>query len=137
MRLWTPVQLILKRAAANGMRLDSGHTIPADMQIAIHAAFLNRDPQGAGYSDDFDPDQWADGRDPDLLHFSRGPRRCAGSHIALFMMKAVLARMLQERALSLEAPRFSPDRGIPQLYNQFALKFRVAALAEPGKALST
>ncbi len=122
LRLWTPVQLILRETSTEPVTLGDGTSLPPDSHIVIHAAFINRNIHNA---DAFDPDRWNVEKRLPLLHFNWGPRRCAGSHIALFAIKAAVARVLVGKTLTLKSPKIDPHSKIPQLYDHFALEIDV------------
>ena len=145
-RLWTATPLLLRKKKKDG-RLGQFH-VRAGTQMLIPAAFIHRDPAVYGHlASAFHPHQWRGGAVPASLQFSLGPRRCAGRELALFLIKATLARLLtgpsgpaapSPPGMLLRSPELQTHGRIPELFDTFAIEIeRTAAVARGGTALSS
>lgn len=133
-RLWTPVSLLLRRTTTSVSL--NGAEVPAETTVLIRGDCDHRDPAMRGdAAGQFNPDQWLAGPPhPPMNHFSNGPRICAGKPLGLFLIKAILAGLLQRH-------RFIPENGpletygrLPYLLDPFTLSFArtpLPAAAEP------
>ena len=91
-------------------------------------SFFHRAPEPS-YADSFEPGIWLDGRaadNPALVPFSAGPAACPGRNVVLFLTASVLAAVLSEHTVTLEAPVIDPARRLPATVDNFGMRFRVA-----------
>jgi len=122
-RLWSATPLLYRRATAE-VRLGDIE-VPPETQILIHIAFNQRDVKHYGQlANQFAPDQWIGGKTPNppMNHFNNGPRVCAGRDLVLFLMTAVLARLLSQHRYVLQEPVLQSYDRLPYLFNQFAIQ---------------
>jgi cytochrome P450 len=126
MRLW-PTTPLLSRETLAEVRFN-GDTVPAGSQVFIHNTFFHRDPKTHDYADRFAPEEWTEGdaaSDWSFNHFSHGPQGCPGAGIALFVGKALLATLLNERTVELREPTLDPGRPLPHMLDYFQLRFEL------------
>jgi hypothetical protein len=129
LRLWTPVQMLLRRAVKRC--LVGGETVEAEQQLLIHAGFYHRDRRVFGrVAHAFSPDQAAAGALPPVYMFSAHGRSCAGQSLVIFVLKSTLASMLARFRFELVRPAIKPGR-IPYLYDHFDIELRPVPDALP------
>jgi cytochrome P450 len=132
LRLWTPVPILL-RVAAKRTELQDGVCIDKKRQILVHTGFYHRDPEVFGVAADrFMPEQRVEADRPDkgsvtsssppLYVFSRHHQSCVGESLILFLLKAVLARLLIRTELVLLDQAVAMDP-VPAAIDHFALRF--------------
>jgi cytochrome P450 len=126
MRLWPTTPMLARETVAD---VDwNGATVPAGTQVLFLNTFLHRDPDDHEFADRFAPEAWIEGDAADdwsFNHFSHGPQGCPGTGIALFLGKALLATLLAERSVRLEAPKLDPDEPLPHMLDFFGIRVRV------------
>jgi choline dehydrogenase-like flavoprotein/cytochrome P450 len=123
LRLWTPVPLLLRRAA-KPFFLHDEIPIEAEQQILIHAGYYHRDDRIFGErADKFSPEAVARGPvgAPATYFFSAHRQACAGRSLVTFVLKATLASLLSRRSFELIGPTIERGR-IPYLYDHFGVK---------------
>ena len=121
LRLWTGTPLLNRKRKKDGLL--GKFWIGAGTQVLIPAAFFHRDPAVFGnYANSFSPQQWQKRQVPPTIHFSLGPRGCAGWEMALFLIKATLAHLLKDTRLILRTPELQTHGRIPALSNQFKIR---------------
>lgn len=128
MRLW-PTTPMLVRETTTADQL-GGELIPARSQVLILNAFNHRDRQMHDAADKFIPERWQ--HTPLSYHFnhlSNGTQSCAGKDLALFLGKAVLARLLKQRRYTLLQPHLDPSRRLPHAMNYFRTRFACQPVA--------
>jgi cytochrome P450 len=129
LRLWTPVPLLLRRATRD-FALREAITIKAEQQLLMLAGVYHRDAQVFGAAANrFAPDANRGGSPP-VYVFSAGPQRCAGQFVALFLLTATLAALLQRFRFELVRPSLRPDR-IPYAFDHFGIELRALAAGAP------
>jgi cytochrome P450 len=113
MRLYPPVPAFMRRVKAE--RVEIGDVVVTKGVRLILGNFpLHRDPVHWPEPEAYRPDRWT----PEVLAanpfgsdwffpFGRGPRACGGQHLALFMLRALLLRLVGDPALDL---RVSPPK---------------------------
>ncbi len=122
MRLW-PTTPMLVRETVQDTEL-GGEQVPIGTQVIILNSFNHRDRETHTFADRFAPEIWSEW--PTNYHFnhlSNGKQVCAGKDLALFIAKAVLARMLATHSYQLVRPGLSADGPVPYRYNHFHLEF--------------
>jgi cytochrome P450 len=123
MRLWPTTPLLARETTREttlaGQKLDEG------TQVMILNAFTHRDSEEVPDADRFNPRRWEDGRDYRYNHLSNGSQDCPGGPLVSLLGKAVLARMLDEYELKLEAPELSTSGAVPAMLDFFAIRFGV------------
>lgn len=127
LRLWTPVPILLRRAAKPFFLRDA-IPIEAEQQILIHTGFYHRDDRFFGdRADRFAPDEIAGGGRagvfPATYFFSAHRQECAGRSLVTFVLKATLASLLRQFRFELIGPTIERDN-IPYLYDHFSVKLR-------------
>lgn len=128
MRLW-PTTPLLVRETTTADRL-GGETIPARSQVLILNSFNHRDRQLHDAADKFAPERWQ--HTPvsyRFNHLSNGTQHCAGKDLALFLGKAVLASLLQQRRYTLLKPHLDSSRRLPHAMNYFRTRFACQPVA--------
>ncbi|HSP78584.1 MAG TPA: cytochrome P450 [Myxococcaceae bacterium] len=121
MRLW-PTTAILVREAVTDDTL-RGRRVEAGTQVLILNGFNHRDRSAHAFADRFTPEYWLDDKVDFLFnHLSNGPQVCAGKPLALFLAKAVLARLLQSQRYTLRRPRLAADQPLPHAFNPFRVR---------------
>ncbi len=126
MRLW-PTTPLLSRETLEETSWD-GAAVPAGTQLLISNTFNHRDGATHDFADRFAPEAWTEGdagEDWSFNHFSHGPQGCPGAGLALFLGKAVLARILTERPVRLAEPRLDPQKPLPHMLDFFRLRFEL------------
>jgi len=139
-RLWPTTPMILRDSTRDTMwgpevgdSAGEPFTIPAGTGFMILTAGFHRDAETVPFADEFVPEVWLDGRaerHPELVPFSAGPAACPGRNLVLLVTSTLLARMLAAadfRVVSEPVP--SPDRPLPNTFDNFGLKFEVARTA--------
>lgn len=65
---------------------------------------VNRRPEIYKNPDAFEPERWSDLKVNAFSYptFNAGPRTCLGQHMAIFEMKVVMAKLLQNYTISLQ-----------------------------------
>jgi cytochrome P450 len=122
LRLWTPVPILLRRAVTS-FALRGEIEIAAERQILIHAGFYHRDARVFGErAHRFSPGSIG-GSLPPVYFFSGHRQSCAGQSLALFLLKATLARLLDKFRFELVGPSTGSDR-IPYLYDHYKIELR-------------
>ncbi|MCL4801452.1 MAG: cytochrome P450 [Burkholderiales bacterium] len=122
LRLWTPVPILLRRAT-RPFRLRGEIPVEADEQLFVHAGLFHRDPGQVGeLADCFSPAA-VSGTSPPVYFFSRHRQSCAGESLVRFVLKAVLAGLLERFRFELVRPGIVPAR-IPHLYDHFKIALR-------------
>lgn len=120
MRLWPTTPLLLRETVVADILQDS--VIPPGTQVAVLNSFNHRDAETYPFADRFAPELWLDDHHgDDFNHFSSGPQGCAGKHLALFIAKAVLAALFQNRRYSVLQPVLNPNEPMPYAYNYFSI----------------
>jgi cytochrome P450 len=122
MRLWPTTPALVREAVAD----DSvcGRPVAAGTQVVILNGFNHRDRSAHDFADRFTPEHWLEGRgDFHFNHLSNGPQDCAGRYLALFVAKAVIARLLRGQRYSLERPSLDPGQPLPHAFNAFRARF--------------
>ncbi len=127
MRLWPSVPVITRQSLCADVL--GGHVIPASTRVFIFNTFNHCDRGG----DAFNPTFWlgCDGDSP-FNHFGRGGQRCAGSHLALWIGKAVMAVLFATNRFSLVAPCALDDNPLPHALNHYRVGLRRAAIHPTG-----
>jgi cytochrome P450 len=126
MRLW-PTTPLLSRETLRATAWN-GAIVPAGTQVLISNLLNHRDPDTHDFADRFAPEEWTEGdasEDWSFNHFSHGPQGCPGAGLALFLGKAVLARLLTERRVRLLEPSLDPDRPLPHMLDFFRARFEL------------
>jgi choline dehydrogenase-like flavoprotein/cytochrome P450 len=135
LRLWTPVPILLRRVRpGDTFEVHDALRVQEKQQMLFHAAAYHRDPRVFGAAvHRFTPDP--DAQRPPVFVFSAGRQACAGQFLVRFLLKAILARLLQSSHVELIAPRIEPD-AIPYSYNHYGIRLRrcVDPMPCPGKA---
>jgi cytochrome P450 len=122
MRLWPTTPLLVRETTREttlaGEGLDEG------TQVMIPNTFNHRDREQVPDADRLEPERWADGRrDYRFNHLSNGSQDCPGGPLVLLLGKAVLARMLDEYALTLRQPALAPGQPLPHMLDFFEIRF--------------
>lgn len=122
MRLWPTVPLLARETTREttlaGERLDEG------TQVMILNVFNHRDPERVPNADRLDPERWMNGPgDYRFNHLSNGTQDCPGGSLVLLLGKAVLARMLDTYAPTLEQPSLEPGEDLPHMLDFFEMRF--------------
>ena len=121
LRLWSGTPLFNRECLADSLLGD--FQMSKGVQVYLPVAYLCRDPVIYGEdAERFNPDRWLSSRSTFMLHFGRGPRRCAGRDIALFIMKAAIAHLLRRNQYQLHSPDIPRNSPIAPLYNHFRLQ---------------
>jgi cytochrome P450 len=129
LRLWTPVPILLRRAARD-FALRDAIAVKSEQQLLMLTSVYHRDAAVYGASADrFTPEVRAAGS-PATYVFSAGRQSCAGQFLAMFMLKATLAALLKSYRFELVAPRLQPER-IPYLFDHFGIELRVVGEGVP------
>jgi cytochrome P450 len=107
LRLYPPIHLGSRRAALD---LEfNGYVIPKDTRVMYSIYVTHRMPEYWDAPDEFRPQRFAqDAPKPapyTYLPFGGGPRNCIGAAYAQVEAKVILARILQQRALTLSPRR--------------------------------
>ncbi len=122
MRLWPTTPALVREAVSDDTV--GGHPVAAGTQVVIHNGFNHRDRTAHDFADRFTPEHWLDDkRDLHFNHLSNGPQDCAGRYLALFVAKAVIARLLRGQRYSLARPSLDPGRPLPYAFNAFRARF--------------
>jgi cytochrome P450 len=124
MRLWPTTPLLSRETTAETEW--NGVWVPKGTQVLISNTFNHRDRARHGFADRFAPEEWLAGGAVDdwsFNHLSHGPQGCPGSDIALFVGKAVLGQLLDERDPELLGGPFDPAKPLPHMLDFFALEF--------------
>lgn len=113
LRLYPPIHLGSRCAAQN---LDfNGYTIPAGTRVLYSIYVTQRMAAHWPQPDTFDPHRFAPGAPKPApytyLPFGGGPRNCIGAAYAQVEAKVILARMLQQRSLTLLPRRVHAHMG--------------------------
>lgn len=123
MRLWPTTPLLSREAVSDDVL--AGARVPAGTQVLVSNLFNHRDSETFPYADRFSPEVW---QKPETRrhfhHFSGGTQVCAGMDLALFVGKAVLARLLAHHRFVLEGPPLDPAKPLPYSYDFFKTRFR-------------
>jgi cytochrome P450 len=127
MRLWPTTPLLARETTQEvtlaGERLDEG------TQVMIVNTFNHRDAEEDAGADRLDAERWAAGEPGYRFnHLSNGTQDCPGGPMVLLLGKAVLARVLDGRKLSLQEPYIEPGKPLPHMLDFFSIRFGV----EPG-----
>lgn len=125
MRLWPTTPMIVRKALCDTEL--AHHPVPEGSQVVIHNGFNHRRPDAMIDPDGFHPEA----REPGVWDYrfnpmSNGPQACAGRELALFLGKAVLARLLETRRWTLEAPGLDVRRALPYAFDLGAMRVRGA-----------
>jgi len=122
LRLWTPVPILLRRAAKRFSLLGE-IPIEAEQQILMHTGFYHRDSRVFGeVADKFSPGSVTNAFPP-VYYFSAHVQSCVGEFLARFLLKAALVALLARFRFELIAPRIKPGQ-IPYLYDHFKIALR-------------
>jgi cytochrome P450 len=122
MRLW-PTTLMLMRQTVQESVL-AGNTIPSGTQIVILNGFNHRDWETDPDIGNFRPEFWLHNAvDYRFNHLSNGTQVCAGKNLALFIAKAVIARLLGRGHYRLHKPKLNSGKPLPFQYDDFATRF--------------
>lgn len=113
LRLYPPIHLGSRLAAQD---LDfNGYTIPTGTRVLYSIYVTQRMPEYWEAADEFRPQRFANGADKPLpytyLPFGGGPRNCIGAAYAQVEAKVILARILQQRTLTLIPRRVRAHMG--------------------------
>jgi cytochrome P450 len=128
MRLW-PTTPLLAREAMKDTTL-AGQKVDDGAQVMILNAFNHRDRERIPDADLFNPHRWEGGaRDYRFNHLSNGSQDCPGGPMVLLIGKAVLARMLDEYELGLEAPELKQP--LPEMLDFFDIRFKAQVAGTP------
>jgi cytochrome P450 len=134
MRLWPTTPLLSRETTAETEW--HGVWVPKGTQILISNTFNHRDRGRHEFADRFAPEEWLEGdaaEDWSFNHLSHGPQGCPGADLALFVGKAVLRQLLDERDPELLGAPFDPTKPLPHMLDFFALEFSMkAAKTEAG-----
>lgn len=134
-RLWPTTPLVLRETTR--VTHWPGGQLPAGTGVVVFAPFFHRDPTHVEAADAFAPERWLgttggpelgalDADEWPLLPFSAGPAVCPGRNLVLLITSAVLATLLDELELDLEAPgRLDPRTALPGTLDPFRLTFTV------------
>lgn len=121
MRLWPTTPMIVRKALRDTEL--AHHPVPEGSQVIIHNGFNHRRPDAMVDPDGFHPEARAPGVwDYRFNPMSNGPQACAGRELALFLGKAVLARLLEGRRWTLEAPELNAARAVPYAFDHGAMR---------------
>jgi hypothetical protein len=126
MRLW-PTTAMLSRVTTEEIEWD-GVTVPAGTQVLIVNTYSHRDPELHEYADRFAPEAWISGDaagDWTFNHFSHGPQGCPGTAVAKFVGKAMVAKIIRERDVTLTSGGLEPGE-LPHMLDYFGLKLRLS-----------
>jgi cytochrome P450 len=122
MRLW-PTTPLLARETTREVKL-AGESVEAGTQVMLLNAFNHRDPDHVEGADRLKPERWNDrGRDYRFNHLSNGAQDCPGGPLVLLLGKAVMGRILERYALTLESPELSVGEPLPHMIDFFAARF--------------
>lgn len=105
MRLFPPV-VVIPRRTVRACEF-SGHSIPANANVAIFPGFVHRMPEWWTRPDEFDPDRFSPERAEDKQHpflyvpFGGGAHTCIGMHFAEMQARAIMHQFLQHYRVSL------------------------------------
>jgi cytochrome P450 len=122
MRLW-PTTPLLARETTRETTL-AGQELEEGTQVMLLNVFNHRDAEQVPDADRLSPERWADGEsDYRFNHLSNGSQDCPGGPLVLLLGKAVLARMLDEYALTLREPELSRGGELPHMLDFFAIRF--------------
>jgi cytochrome P450 len=122
MRLW-PTTPMLSRVTVAETDWD-GTKIPAGTQVMIVNTFTHRDRETHEYANKFAPEAWTAGNagsDWSFNHFSHGPQGCPGAGLALFVGRAMIAKLLLEREVALTSTTLESGK-LPHMLDYFGLK---------------
>lgn len=123
MRLWPTTPMIVRKAMRDAEL--GHHSVPEGSQVVIHNGFNHRRPDAMVDPDGFHPEAREAGVwDYRFNPMSNGPQACAGRELALFLGKAVLARLLETRRWTLEAPELDAGRAVPHAFDLGAMRVR-------------
>ena len=122
MRLWPTTPMLVRETVAQ-TRL-KGEPVPIGTQVIINNSFNHRDRQRHSFADRFAPEIWQDHKTEYLFnHLSNGRQVCAGKNLAIWIGKAVLARLLTGQRYQLVRPNLDPRAPLPYRYNHFQVEF--------------
>jgi cytochrome P450 len=122
LRLWTPVPILLRRAVQD-FTLRGAIPIKAEQQLLLLTNVHHRDPQVFGPAANRFVPETLSADFPAVYYFSGGRQSCAGQFLALFVLKATLAALLQRFRFELAGPLLEPAR-IPYAYDHFNIELR-------------
>jgi cytochrome P450 len=91
-----------------------GYTIPAGRRLMVSIYATHHDPRRWENPETFEPSRFAPGNRPvpySYLPFGGGPRNCLGSAFALYEVKIVLARLLQNFHFTLKSEQVKLHMG--------------------------
>lgn len=127
MRLWPTTPMLVRESVAPD-RL-GGVSLAPGTQVLILNSFNHRDRERVDGADRFTPERWLQRDRPDYRfnHLSNGAQVCAGKSLALFLSKAVLARLLAGYRFNLQRPPLDRRKPLPYLYNHFDLRLTIKA----------
>ena len=140
LRLWPTAPLVL-RETTRPTEWSNGR-MPAQTHVALVAPFFHRDDENLEHAHRFHPDAWLDDasasgvRDLDpmdwpLIPFSGGSGMCPGRHVVLLVASNMLARLLGERDIRLDASSgagssLDRNRPMPGTLDPYRLEFRLS-----------
>jgi cytochrome P450 len=96
--------------------------------VLIVNTYSHRDPELHEYADRFAPEAWISGDaagDWTFNHFSHGPQGCPGTAVAKFVGKAMVAKIIRERDVTLTSGGLEPGE-LPHMLDYFGLKLRLS-----------
>jgi cytochrome P450 len=132
LRLWPTTPLILRETTTE-TRWGTG-TLPKGTALVIFAPFFHRDDRRIPYADRFAPEVFLDEGvkgDWPLVPFSGGPGICPGQNLVLLLSSAMLAMLLENLDLRMEAAeRLDPSRPLPGILDNYTLRFEVRTRAQ-------
>ncbi len=120
LRLWSGTPMLV-RECRNQVSLGQ-FELCEGTQVLLPLGFLGRDQQA--YGEDacrFRPQRWDVRPRPPMLHFSTGPRGCAGRELVIFILVETLASLLKGGRWRLEKPALPANGKVPPLINQFKI----------------
>ncbi|XP_055325682.1 cytochrome P450 4d2-like [Sitodiplosis mosellana] len=96
-----PAVTIIGRNIDRDLKLDDGRIIPAGVDVRLYLGMMMRNPKYFTNPDAFCPERFASTNFNHFTYapFSAGKRDCIGKKFAMFSMKTVLARVLQQYEL--------------------------------------
>jgi cytochrome P450 len=124
-RLWPTTPMILRQTT--GETSWDGGVMPAGTGVMIFTPFFHRDDALLPEAHRFAPELWLGGGPPEgwaLVPFSDGPVVCPGRELVLLLGSAMLAALLDGRAVRLRPPhRLGHAERLPGTLNPYALRF--------------
>ena len=124
LRLWPTTPMVLRQTTRETV-WEHG-VMPANTGVLIYAPFFHRDDARLPYAHTFAPELWSTERteaDWPLIPFSGGPAICPARHLVQMLSSAVLASLIEERAVRLVPPdRLDPAR-LPGTLDNYSLRF--------------